>query len=211
MRSKMKKLKGPGFQPGPFSYLFLSLCLLLQLGTAVDHGIQTGFQELDAFVRRGTVFAADPPLNCGDKGVGEEVDLEVDHLVVVIQDALEIFIKNGVENSTEMVYERVLTVKFQNLSVEVAVFVEIADHGADALPFGEVVPGRDRLVAVDKFGVEDPVHQIVLVTEMIVEAGAVHVAFVTDFSNSDFIIWKLLREFFQRRSKGSFRNDGICH
>ena len=59
------------------------------------------------------------------------------------------------------------------------------------------------------FGIIDPVDQVVLVLEMIIEALAVHVAGFTDIADGNFGKWLRFHQFFQRGSQRPFGNIGI--
>ena len=187
--------------------MFATVGLLLQDGAAIQCHIEARLQEVHALVGRRTVLVLDPVLEGADEGVGEEVRLEVD-VLVVSQNALDVVVDEGMEETSEMIRERVLTVEFQHFAVKFTVVIEVLNGVMDTVPSVGIICLH---VFFYKFRVEDPVDEVVFVPEVVVETGPVHFAAVTDLSDSDFAVGQFPRKLLQSGGEGPFCNHRICH
>ena len=66
-------------------------------------------------------------------------------------------------------------------------------------------------IAIDHLRVKDPVEQIILVFEMVIETFAVHITPLTDMCHLYFVKGDLIHEFPQSGCKRPFCNVGISH
>jgi hypothetical protein len=106
----------------------------------------------------------------------------------------------------EILTKAVLSLDAQDLAIEIAVFIEIAAQMLHVLP-GIVRCGKDR----QELAGEDPVDQIILIAEMIIEAFSVHLALGADVTDTDFGKRFFLQFLFKRGGHRLFGNNGICH
>ena len=169
----------------------------------VDALAAAGVIGLLEALQRDAVLIQKPAFNGADHAVHDEI---IDQLRNVIhpKQILHPHPEQRPNKLPEMGSKGILSVHLQNPTVEGSVFTEIVAKDLDVFPAViKAVTEKthiqiELLIQLHEFRVEDPVHQIIFIPEMIVEALAVHAAPLADIRNADFFKRLLLQQFLQR-------------
>ena len=129
-----------------------------------------------------------------------EGDIEV-VLLRLREDVLEEEGGDGRDHLHEIILEGILPLDLQRAAVELPLLVEVIAHVVEPVPAGAVL---GEVHAPDEFRVENPVHQVVLVPEMVIEALPVDPAVAADIRHAYFLEGPRPHEFFHGGRKGVF-------
>ena len=184
----------------------LALARIFETETDENHRLTV--PQLAQILLRRELGALGEPADDGDEdGVAEEGDIKI--LVLhPLEDVLGEEGHDGGDGLAEVLPEGVLAGDLQGAPIEVLFPVEIVTQVGQQGPAAAVVP---RTEGLEKFGVEDPVHQVVLVPEMIVKTLPAHVADLADVTHADLGKGLCAHQVLQGLGQSPFRDVGIRH
>lgn len=201
-----------------------SICSLFQPFGITDDPFLDAHEErlhqplevVHKLLHRSAVLIQQPSFDGADDAVHHEI---IDHLwhIVLLQQLRDPQPQNGLQKLPEVGSEGILSLHRQHPPVELPVVIEVAAVDLQTLPSlveGGAGFGKVQIVLLHQYNelcVEDPVDQIVLVPEMVVEALAVHAPPVADVGNADLLKGLLRQQLLQGVGKGQFGNVGIRH
>lgn len=121
---------------------------------------------------------------------------------------MKILQKYRLQYIAEIILKRILTLYLQRFGIELFIFIKIS---ANRVKMHPAVVLRNIVERVNKFGIKYPVYQIVLITEMIIKALAVHTAAVAYISHTYFRERLTLHKLLQAIGKRALSRIGISH
>lgn len=151
------------------------------------------------------MWTAKPAHKRAEEGIGQEHARKVVS-VLGMEDAVQKCLDKGLHDLRKIFTKGILSLYLHCLLVESTLAIKI---GADIL---EKVPSGIVGVVLDfgdKFGIEDPVDQIIFITEVVIEALAAHAAGGAQIPYTDFGEGRMCHEVFECLCQCAFGDVGI--